>query len=458
MKPRILLVNPPIYDFSAYDFWLKPYGLLRVAGFLRGQADFSLFDFLDRLDARVPPGNYRTDRWERGEFYSEIVAKPTIFADIPRHYRRFGLPRAEFQNFLASQAPFDFVLVQTAMTYWYIGVQEIIDTLRGFSPKTKIVLGGVYATICAVHAQQLGADFVVNGTDLAPLWHFLESAPDDGCMPFWDLYPKLQTGVLKLADGCPFCCTYCSVPQVYPKFHARPIERSIAELEFLNQLGVEHVAFYDDALLYQPEQILKPFLRAVLKGNIRVNFHTPNALNARFIDRSLAQSMVDAGFKHFYLGFESGAYAWQKKTGGKVYSHELDRAVTSLMSAGADASCLHAYLIVGHPNSAEQSVEESMHLTHELGIKVMLSEFSPIPGTPDGEQCRRWIDLDEPLWHNKTAFTLNRLGSPEVNRLKQLAGRLNNRLDKSARASPVEAPGTSHGVTKIGKLAPFSLP
>ena len=33
MKPRILLVNPPIYDFSAYDFWLKPYGLLRVAGY-----------------------------------------------------------------------------------------------------------------------------------------------------------------------------------------------------------------------------------------------------------------------------------------------------------------------------------------------------------------------------------------------------------------------------------------
>ncbi len=59
MKPRILLVNPPIYDFSAYDFWLKPYGMLRVAGFLRGQADFALFDFLDRLDPRVPPGHER---------------------------------------------------------------------------------------------------------------------------------------------------------------------------------------------------------------------------------------------------------------------------------------------------------------------------------------------------------------------------------------------------------------
>ena len=51
---KILLVNPPIYDFSAFDFWLKPYGLLRVGGALRDQADLRLFDFLDRRhpDAR----------------------------------------------------------------------------------------------------------------------------------------------------------------------------------------------------------------------------------------------------------------------------------------------------------------------------------------------------------------------------------------------------------------------
>ena len=122
MKPRILLVNPPIYDFSAYDFWLKPYGVLRTAGFLRGSADFALFDFLDRFDARVPPGNYRSDHWGRGEFYSEICDKPAIFAPIRRHFRRFGLPLSIFQNFLADQAPFDAALVQTGMTYWYPGV------------------------------------------------------------------------------------------------------------------------------------------------------------------------------------------------------------------------------------------------------------------------------------------------------------------------------------------------
>ena len=76
MKPRILLINPPIYDFAAYDFWLKPYGMLRAAGFLRGQANFRLFDYLDRFHPGVPIGRYRADAWGRGEFYSEPVDKP----------------------------------------------------------------------------------------------------------------------------------------------------------------------------------------------------------------------------------------------------------------------------------------------------------------------------------------------------------------------------------------------
>ena len=427
MKPRILLVNPPIYDFSAYDFWLKPYGMLRVAGFLRGQAEFHLFDFLDRLDGRVSPGNYRSDSCGRGAFYSEPAEKPAVFDEVPRQFRRFGIPRVELQNFLGTQVRFDYALVQTGMTYWYLGVREVIDDIRRLSPKTKIILGGVYATLCPSHARGLGGDLVVEGFDLAPLWRFLGLSSDENQLPLWDLYPKLDTGVLKLADGCPFRCTYCSVPQVYPKFHARSLQRSFAELEFLNRLGVEHVAFYDDALLYRPEQILAPFLREVLRRGIRVQFHTPNALNARFIDEKMARLLIAAGFKSIYLGFESNAFAWQKKTGGKVYSDELARAVENLIRAGAEARRLHAYLIVGHPNGDEQAVEQSMAFAHGLGLRVMLSEFSPIPGTPDGEQCRRWIDLEEPLRHNKTAFVMQRLGAVESNRLKTLAGRLNQR-------------------------------
>jgi hypothetical protein len=87
-----------------------------------------------------------------------------------------------------------------------------------------------------------------------------------------------------------------------------------------------------------------------------------------------------------------------------------------------------------------------MHFAHQLGIRVMLSEFSPIPGTPDGERCRHWIDMDEPLRHNKTAFVIARLGASEINRLKTLAGRLNERLaSRSAEATRPVTPENRAG-------------
>jgi radical SAM superfamily enzyme YgiQ (UPF0313 family) len=430
MKPKILLVNPPIYDFSAYDFWLKPYGMLRVAGYLRGQADFTLFDFLDRSDQRVPARHYRSDSWGRGEFYSEPVAKPEVFAQIPRHFRRFGLPRSAFRDFITDAAPFDFALVQTGMTYWYLGVREVIEEIRRKSPQTRIVLGGVYATLCASHARASRADLIVEGTDLNPLQRLLDMTLDENQPPLWEQYPQLETGILKLADGCPFRCTYCSVPQVYPEFHSRPVDGALRELDFLLARGVEHVAFYDDALLYRAGALLKPFLIGVQQRKLKVRFHTPNALNARFITPELADLMIASGFKTIYLGFESAAYDWQRKTGGKVHSDEFTRAVDYLIAAGLEPSRLNAYIIIGHPNSDEQDVENSIRFVHSLGIRTTLSEFSPIPGTPDGELCREWTDLAEPLLHNKTAFALRRLGPMELTRLKQLAKDLNRQLNR----------------------------
>ncbi len=429
MHNKILLVNPPIFDFSAYDFWLKPYGLLRVGGYLRGQADLCLFDYLDRWHPQVrSQDNLDTDIWGRGPFYSQIAEKPEGLADIPRYYRRYGLPRECFQTFVMEHAPFDVVLIQTIMTYWYLGIQEVIEDIRHLTPQAKIVLGGVYATLCPQHANGLGADLVIERDNLQPLWDMLGVAPRQDELPLWDMYPDLSVGVIKLADGCPFRCTYCSVPQVYPPFAARPLARAYAEVDMLSRQGVQNIAFYDDALLFKTDEILLPFLRWVTHHDIKINFHTPNALNARFITKEIAEHMVNAGFKTFYLGFESHAYVWQRRTGGKVYADEFAKAIENLIAAGAPAQDITAYLIIGHPQSDMQDVEASMQFAHRHGIRVMLSEFSPIPGTPDGERCREWVDLDEPLGHNKTAFPIRLLGLQEVRRLKTLCRHLNQSL------------------------------
>lgn len=429
MKPRILLVNPPIYDFAAYDFWLKPYGLLSVAGRLRGQTESYLFDFLDRRHPFVTGReDLRSDQWDRGRFYNERIPSPAPLKAIPRHFRRFGLPRTLFREFLEALGPFDYALIQTMMTYWYPGVQEVVEDLRRSRPEARIVLGGNYATLCPDHARRLGTDLVVVGTDLQPLWEFLRMTPDASQAALWEVYDELRVGVLKLSDGCPFRCSYCSVPQVYKHFESRPLPRAIAELELLLARGARNVAFYDDALLFDAERVLGPFLQEVLRRGLRVNLHTPNALNARFLSAELADLMVRAGFKTFYLGFESASQQWQQGTGGKVFSEELAHAVDHLLAAGADPMEITAYQILGHPDSDTQKLEASMRFVQSLGIRGMLADFSPIPGTPDGEACRRWVNLDEPLMHSKTAFPIFRLGFDEVNRLKDLQRQLNRQI------------------------------
>ncbi len=427
--PKILLVNPPIYDFAAYDFWLKPYGMLRVAGLLRGRSDFKLFDYLDHLHPFViEQKKLHTDKWYRGELYNQQIPSPDCLSQIPRYFRRFGLPQKLFLDFLAQQQPPDFVFIQTMMTYWYPGVKEVIENVRKTCPKAKIVLGGNYVTLCPNHAQKLDADFLVCGNNLEPLWKYLDLAPDSNQLPLWETYNKLNTGVLKLTDGCPFNCTYCSVPAAYGKFEPRPLEHSLTEIEFLIKHNVENIAFYDDALLFDAEKVLIPFSNELVNRNIKVNFHTPNALNARFITKELAKLMVKAGFKTFYIGFESSSSQWQQATGSKVFSDELADAVKHLIAAGADAANITAYQILGHPHIGIQQLEDSMRFVNSLGIRGMLADFSPIPGTPDGEYCRKWVDMDEPLMHNKTAFPIILMGFDESNRLKDLQRKLNRTL------------------------------
>ena len=429
MKPKILLVNPPIFDFAAYDFWLKPYGLLSVAGYLRGKADFKLFDYLDRLVPFVTKQKkLESDQWGRGRFYCKQILNPACLEEIPRYFRRFGLSRDIFKDFLAKQGTFDFAFVQTTMTYWYKGLEEVIEDVRKSWPKIKVILGGNYVTLCSEHAQKMGADLLVQDANLEPLWEYLGISPDLGQPALWQAYNNLKVGVLKLSDGCPFNCTYCSVPKVYGKYKPRPLERSLVELELLFRLGVENIAFYDDALLFEPESVLIPFLNEVIKRNVKINLHSPNALNARFLTSELAELMIKAGFKTFYLGFESASSQWQRRTGSKVFSDELAQATQYLIAAGAEPASITAYQILGHPYIDIQQIEDSMYFVNSLGIRGMLADFSPIPGTPDGEYCRRWVNMDEPLMHNKTAFPIIMLGFDETNRLKDLQRQLNRTL------------------------------
>jgi len=421
----VLLVNPWIHDFSAYDLWMKPLGLLYLGSILRAQG-FEVF-LLDCVSVHSLPGKFTEnlslpERREsgRGHFFKEIIPKPPVLKNIPRNFRRYGLPPGAVKQYLASLPPPGIVLVTSFMTYWYPGVAETIDFLKRNIPRAPVFLGGIYATLCPGHARiHSGADRVLAGPwDEEKAGIIAEALgrrthSETGRFPCWpyplfELYPRLDYICLLTRSGCPFTCAYCASSRLAKGIEARSPESVVREIEYWNRrFGVRNFAFYDDALLLDSSTHLKPILREVIRRGFKCSFHTPNALHVKMIDEEVAALMFRAHFKTIRLGLETADETIQKETGGKVNNREFREAVKNLRKAGYRGEEIGVYLMAGLPGQRVEELRDSVAFVRETGAKPNLVEYSPIPGTPLFAQSKKFSPFDlenEPLFQNNSLF------------------------------------------------------
>lgn len=406
----LLLVNPWIYDFKAFDFWMKPMGLLYIASMLRNSGyDVKLLDCMDRYHpfllkeiSNLP----KTDKFGRGKFYTEEIEKPELLKSVKRIYKRYGLPKAVLHEILDNTETPDAILVTSIMTYWYLGVADTIKIIKEYFPEVPVILGGIYATLCPEHAKAHSrADIIMPGFAENNLFSFLTNFKplDFEQLPFpaFDLYSKLDYACVLTARGCPFKCSYCAVPKLCNGFTFRNPSSVLDEIEYNQNLGVENIAFYDDALLANPRFL--EILDGIIQRRVKISFHTPNGLHPRFIDSEIAHKMFDAGFKTLYLSLETVDPKIQRATGGKVTNNEFVRAIEYLKSAGFENEQIHTYLLIGTQIDTFESIRASIDFVHSLDSVAHLAEYSPIPGTPDFIKSGIAPDTD-PLLHNNTIF------------------------------------------------------
>ena len=425
-KKSILLVNPWIHDFAAYDLWMKPLGLLYLGGILRSKGyGVSLLDCLeftsvpeDFTAGLKSPGR---KEYGSGHFYKEIIPKPEALREIPRLYRRYGIPPKRMERFISRMPRPDVILTTSSMTYWYPGVAETIAFLRKAFPGVPILLGGTYATLCPDHARKYsGADRVLpgpwNGQQMKIVAEVLGGEPDpaDEDFPSWpypafDLYTQLSYICLLTRCGCPFSCTYCASSKLTRGFESRTSEQVAGEIFFWSEeFQVRDFAFYDDDLLLNPAKHILPILQELMRKGILANFHTPNALHVKAIEQEVADLLFHCGFKTIRLGLETANEALQVATGGKVDNLEFRRAVENLKRAGYEAGEIGVYLLAGLPGQTTEEVEESIAFVRAMGARPILVEYSPIPGTPLFEKAKQFSSFDienEPLFHNNSILS-----------------------------------------------------
>ncbi len=422
-NPSILLVNPWIHDFSAYDFWMKPLGLLYIGSILREAGyEIRLLDLLD-FSSLIPDfqQTLKTPKrrdFGRGHFFKEEIEKPKAFADIPLRYRRYGIPPAAANEIAAALPRPDVLLVTSSMTYWYTGLQETIRFLRRTFPGVPVLLGGIYATLCFDHAVgHSGADRVLPGPwderkmDILSEYAGTPSRGGgpgfvDWPYPAFDLYPARNYVCLLTRRGCPFSCAYCASSRLTKGVETRPATRVIEEMLYWHErFGVRDFAVYDDAFLAGRAGHAVPLLEEVVRRGLACHFHTPNALHVQEIDDRVAGLLFRSGFKTIRLGLETADETLQRETGGKTTNEGFRRAVRSLKKAGYAGEEIGAYLLAGLPGQRTAEVKESIAFVRDAGARPVLAEYSPIPGTPLFEKAQKISPFDianEPLYQNNS--------------------------------------------------------
>jgi len=408
-----LLINPWIYDSAAYDFWLKPLGLLYLGSILKNQGhEVNLIDLMNRYDKFFSENNLIKDKYYgTGKFYYEEIERPDVIENIPRKFKRYGLPKNEFIKRLKEYNHVDGILVTSVMTYWYYGVYETIKTIREVYPEKPIFLGGIYVNIMPDHAKKTFENLnvnVVNGTgNIAAkkvLDYFDKTLNEidwfEDLEPAYELYENdLPHVVITSSIGCPFKCTYCVTPRMW-KYQKRSVKNIIKGLDkILSEKPVNDIVFFDDAFLIHPEKekLLEELSR------FKVRYHLPNGIHAKLVNDKIAKLFAKANFKVIKLGYETSKEEMQKKTGGKVTNEDLIKASKYLLDEGLDKTS--AYIMANLPDQKVEDVIKGIDFCIDLGIIPSVNEFTPIPNTPQYNELveRGWLNYGiEPLLLNNT--------------------------------------------------------
>ncbi len=423
-----LLINPYIYDFSAYSFWSAPLGLLYMGAVLR-KNDFhlSLIDCLEIVEEKRKEDG-------RAPFIKEKIKTPLqTFDGIRKRLKRYGISESGLIKKLEHVHRPDIILITSIMTYWYTGTKEVLRVVRTAFPESKIIIGGIYPTLCYGHAaiHMADADLIVRNNEIDVFYDFIEKhlsiklryrtrfyGSDILPYPCFDLYGSPYFVPILTSFGCIYRCAYCSTPFMYPRIIRRKPGHVLDEILHWHEFNVKRLVLYDDNFLYDKTNHAIPILKGIGDLPFKLDIYNPNAMNAALIDEEIAGLLLCSGFKEIRIGLETINPETQRKTGNKVDRAGFERAIRCLLKAGFKSDTIGVYVLAGLPFQKWTDVKDAIDYLCDLGVTPHIAEYTPIPHTRLYEEYSgfaRYPVTEEPLYQNNALFPFCWKGFTEEN-------------------------------------------
>ena len=242
----------------------------------------------------------------------------------------------------------DLVYVTSLFTYAWRPVHESVQFYKKLFPDTKVILGGIYASLMPEHAKLSGADEVYVG--------LFEPAED--LMPAYDLVPDWDGSIIFSSRGCIRNCPFCAVPR---------LEGGISHVKYsikhLIYPGHTRVILWDNNILAAPNW--RYIFDELHELGLTVDFN--QGLDARLINDEVAEKLSKLKIPLIRLAYDQkGVYKF------------LKRAVETLSAYGFRRRDILVYTLYNYVTDDPEDFYQRVLDLLRLGVVCYPMRYEPL--------------------------------------------------------------------------------
>ncbi len=212
----------------------------------------------------------------------------------------------------------DLIYVTSLFTWAWDKVWEVIRYYRFHFPKSKIILGGIYASILPDHAALSGAHIIHVG-----LIDELEEI-----LPAYDLIPEWKTSIFFASRGCVRRCSFCIVPKLEGR-----IKSQMSNLSKFVSPKHKQAILWDNNILATPN--FEKIAKELIELKIWVDFN--QGLDARLVNYDNAVLLKQIKQKMLHLAYDK-----------KAAKHGVKKAIDILKETGFRGKRIIFYTLYNH--------------------------------------------------------------------------------------------------------------